>query len=202
MPGPSGRASRCNRASDDPAAACRLPESPGTLWLVRVIWVVTLAALLAVGTVKAAEQREGHRVGAAGVSLVVPTTWSRISFSATANTDPATRAVLSSGPIRFGRGCNDIDYVIGPRSVAIVLVEWRMPTPGARWMPRPARFTATNLLVRPGQLECFRGPGGGVQFAQHGRRFAAFLLAGKSATRAQVGGARAVLDTLRVKPRR
>lgn len=150
---------------------------------------------------------ERKRVGSAGVSLSVPARWHSIPQRAvppsTGVTDPITRVVTASGRIRFGRGCNELDYVIAPTTVALVLVEWAGPTPGARWKPRPARFTARNLPVRQGLLECFTGRGGGMQFAERGRRFAAYVLAGRRASAAaSVDRAREVLGTLEVARRR
>jgi hypothetical protein len=141
------------------------------------------------------------RVGSAGVSVSVPSRWQSIpqrpAPPGSGVTDPVTRVVTASGRIRLGRGCNQLDYVIAPTTVALVLVEWVGPTPGARWKPRPARFTSRNLPVRQGLLECF-GRGGGMQFAERGRRFAAYLLVGRRASAASIDQARAALDTLRV----
>ena len=140
------------------------------------------------------------RTGAAGVSVVLPSGWHSLRQStAPSRTDPVTRLVVSSTPIGFGRGCNDIDYRFGRAGVAVVLVEWARPTPGARFAPRPDRFTVSNLPVKPPPaLECFPGRGGGIQFRDSGRRFAAFLLVGNEASASLVRKARAVLDTLAI----
>jgi hypothetical protein len=164
--------------------------------------VVAIAAAV-VASVPAAP--DARRVGAAGVSIALPPGWRAIRQAVppagTANNrDPVTRIVAASGPVSFGRGCNELDYVFPPRAVALVVVEWVRATPSARWAPRPARFTRATLPVRPPPaLECFAGPGGGVQFAERGRRFAAYVLVGRRAPARLVAGARAVLDTLRVK---
>jgi hypothetical protein len=151
-----------------------------------------------------AQTPDRARVNAAGVSVVLPSGWHSIPQStAPSRTDPVTRLVVSSTPIGFGRGCSDIDYRFGRSGVAIVLVEWVRPTPGARFAPRPDRFTGETLHVRPPPaLECFPGRGGGVQFSDRGRRFAAFLLVGNGASASEVTKARAVLDTLAVRKRR
>jgi hypothetical protein len=107
--------------------------------------------------------------------------------------------VVASSTISFGRGCNDIDYLIGPRAVAIVVLEWRRGTPGAKWPARPKRFTAGSLPVKARSVECWTGPGGSAQFAQAGRRFAAFILARPGATATTIARARRVLDSLRVR---
>lgn len=145
-------------------------------------------------------------IGSAGVFLSVPSGWQRIPQRSvprsTGVVDPVTRVVTASGRIGFGRGCNELDWVFAPTTVAVVLVEWVEPTPAVRWKPAPARFTERNLSVRQGLLECFAGRGGGVQFAERGRRFAAYVLAGRRASGASIDRARAVIDTLRVAKRR
>ncbi len=147
----------------------------------------------------------GKRVGSAGVSVSVPSHWQSIAQRTAPKgsgvVDPVTRIVTASARITFGRGCNELDYVIAPTAVALVLVEWVGPTPGAKWAPRPRRFTARNLPVRVRLLECFQGRGGGVQFAKLGRRFGAYVLAGRRASTPSVNRARAVLDTLGVAKR-
>jgi hypothetical protein len=142
-----------------------------------------------------------HRVGQAGVTVALPTGWHNIPLvlpAATDGNDPVTRIVLASGPVSFGQ-CNDVSYVFPRDAVAIVVLEWRRPTPG-RFASRPRRFTPRNLPVRaPPAVECHAGPGGSVQFEDHGRRFAAFVLLGPSAPTTLAARARAVLDTLRVR---
>jgi hypothetical protein len=81
------------------------------------------------------------------------------------------------------------------------VLEWVRPTPG-RFPPRPRRFTSSNLPVRaPPSLECFAGRGGSLVFADHGRRFDAFVLLGRHARARLADAARAVLDTLEVRRR-
>jgi hypothetical protein len=64
---------------------------------------------------------------------------------------------------------------------------------------RPSHFTAANLPLHPAPaIECWDGPGGAVEFTDHGRRFGAYVMAGRRAPPALVARARAVLDTLRV----
>jgi hypothetical protein len=159
--------------------------------------VVTAAALVATSC--------GHRVGSEGVTVALPPGWHQLALApppTPVRTDPVTRLVVGSTPIRFGRGCNDVDYAFAPGGVAIVVLEWVGPTRGARWSPRPRRFTQTTLPVRPAPaIECFSGPGGSAEFADHGRRFAAFVLLGRRAPPALAARARAVLDTLRVSGR-
>jgi hypothetical protein len=146
-----------------------------------------------------------HRVGSAGVTVALPPHWHAFPVATPPPgdhvSDPVTRLVVASSSITFGPGCNELDYRIAPNAVAIVVVEWTGRTPGTRWRPRPPRFTTRNLpIAKPPALECWRGPGGGAQFADHGRRFAVFVLVGPRAATTLVRRARAVLDTLRVRP--
>ena len=149
-----------------------------------------------------ASAQDGRRIASAGVSLAIPSGWQSLRLApapvGSKVGDPVTRLVTASSAVKFGRGCNDIDYVIGPRAVAIVVLEWRAPTSGVSWVARPSHFTNTNLPVRAGAVECWAGSGGSMQFAQMGRRFAAFVLAGRGAPPASVSRARRVLDSLRV----
>ena len=170
-----------------------------------VLVCALVTALVEVGASAADRGAESRRVVAGGVSVGVPGGWHSIRQLAEAPahgvTDPVTRVVVASGPITFGPGCNQLDYCFPATAVAVVIVEWIGPTPGASWRPRPARFTAGNLPLRRGMLECFAGRGGGLQFAQGGRRFAAYVLAGRRASAAAIGRARSVLDSLSVRSR-
>jgi hypothetical protein len=114
--------------------------------------------------------------------------------------DPVTRVVAASARIEFGTGCNNVDYTFPRTAVAVVVLEWRRPTAG-HFPPRPVHFTAQTLALRPPPaIECFDGPGGGVEFADHGRRLAAYLLLGRHAAPSLAARARVVLNTLRVRP--
>ena len=160
-----------------------------------------LARLVRATTVS---QGSGRTIGNAGVAVVVPADWTSIPQRPAPSQgvlDPVVRILTSSGRLRYGRGCNELDYALEPTAVAIILVEWIRPTPGASLRPRPERFNERNLRVRRGLLECFPGRGGAIQFAQYGRRFAAFVLAANRASPASIDLARAVLNTLKVKRR-
>jgi len=161
--------------------------------------VLALAACLVVAAAGARAQTVA-RVGARGVTVVVPPGWHSLPGTrVSVPTDPVPRITVASGPVRWGRGCNELDLVFPRTAVAIVVVEWVRRTPGARFAPRPQRFTSANLpVLPPPAVECFGGPAGGTQFLQRGRRFAAFLLLGKDAPPALAARARAVLDTLTV----
>lgn len=138
------------------------------------------------------------------MSVALPSGWHDIPqmvLPASMKTgDPVTRVVVASAAIDFGgKGCNDFVYTFSRKAVAIVIVEWARPTPG-RFPGRPRHFTQSNLPVRsPPALECWNGPGGGAQFVDHGRRFAAYILRGRDARAAVDDRARRVLDTLAVK---
>ena len=167
---------------------------------------VLLGAIAALLGVSAVHAQPAERIGAAGVSIALPSGWHTIPQAVpapgTANHDPVTRIVAASAPIAFGRGCNELDYAFAHTAVALVVVEWVRPTPYAGFPRRPRRFTATTLPVRPPPaLECFNGPGGGTQFVESGRRFAVYVLLGRRAPPMLAARARAVLDTMIVKRR-
>ena len=164
--------------------------------------VGALAVLALAGGVEGRAVR-AERIGVAGVSIELPPGWHAMPLSAQpSQSDPVTRIVASSGPVWFGRGCNDLDYAFPRTAVALVLVEWVRPTPGTRFAPRRRRFTATTLPIRPPPaLECFNGPGGGVPFSTRGRRFAAYVLLGRQAPASLAARARVVLNTLEVRRR-
>jgi hypothetical protein len=170
-------------------------------WL--VVPVVAVASLLAV---TGANAQSAAQVGSAGVTINLPTGWHAIPLALPpglhVDANPVARIVAASRPVSFGNGCGVGAYSFSRTAVALVLMEWTRPTPGV-FPHRPARFTPKTLPVRPPpSIECFNGPGGGVEFTDHGRRFEAFLLLGRDAPAGLADRARAVLDTLRVrKPR-
>lgn len=164
-------------------------------------FVVVAAATLAVTAVAAA--RPAGRVGTAGVTVLLPAGWQAWmppSVPTSGVTDPRTRVVAVSAPFRFAAaGCQVAAYTFPATAVALVVVEWVRLGRDARWLPRPARFTPADLpLHQPPAIECFAGPGGSIEFAEDGRRFGAYILAGRRAPQRLVARARAVLDTLRV----
>jgi hypothetical protein len=138
--------------------------------------------------------------GSAGVTVALPQGWHSITQVVLPHvTDPVTRIVVASAPIGFAdKGCGT--YAFPSTAVAIVVVEWVKLGRTAHWAPRPRRFTATTLAVRPPPaIECFAGAGGSAQFADHGRHFGAYVLLGTHAPPGLAARARAVLDTLHVK---
>ena len=146
------------------------------------------------------------RVGSGGVTVALPPGWHSTAPNQGAITNPLTRIVVSSGPIRFDltSACQSqpSSYAFPPAAVAIVVVEWTKPIGGMRIGVGPARprpFTAANLPIRrPPAIDCFGGPGGAVEWAERGHTFAAYVLLGRKAPAALGAKARAVLDTLRV----
>lgn len=142
------------------------------------------------------------RTGSGGVTVPVPGGWRafRVAGPIDHVTDPVVRAVVASGPVHLApRGCQVSTYASSPSAVVIVVVEWRRRSPaGTRWPPRPHRFTARTLPVRPAPaVECFDGPGGAAEFADHGHRLGVYLMAGRRAPPRLVAQARRVLDGLR-----
>jgi hypothetical protein len=165
----------------------------------------TVAALLLPLACASAPEAHAPRVGSGGVTILLAKGWHALPVVAPAPSmhvgDPVTRIVVASAPIERGRGCNDVDYSFSTTAVALVVLEWVRPTPG-RLPPRPRHFTSKNLTIRtPPAIECFKGSGGSIAFAEQGRRFDAFVLLGRRASPRLADRARAVLGTLRVRKR-
>jgi hypothetical protein len=150
-----------------------------------------------------------RRVGAAGVTVALPRGWHSTRPDQGRATNPLTRIVASSGSIGpdLTSACQTqvSGYTFPKTAVAIVVVEWTQPLGGMKigsGPRRPRHFTAANLRIqRPPAIECFDGPGGSAQFAEHGRSVAAYVLLGRNAPARLAARARAVLDTLRVASR-
>jgi hypothetical protein len=141
------------------------------------------------------------RVGSAGVTVALPGGWHSATSDDRNVIDPVTRVVAASAPIRPKEtACQVAQYDFPADAVALVVLEWREPSPT---LPaRPARFTNAELPVQPPPaIECFEGSGGSAQFIDHGRSFGAYLLVGPAAPALLVDEARRVLDTLRVADR-
>jgi hypothetical protein len=171
---------------------------------VRLVWAVV--AFVSVGATVAYARPAQQPRGAAGVSITLPAgwyAWNPPTDVTPAVTDPRTRVVAVSAPFQFAAGgCQVAAYSFPEDAVAIVVLEWVRLGRHDRWSPRPRRFTARTLPLHPSPaIECFAGPGGSVQFADHGRHFGVYLLAGRRAPSARVDRARAVLDTLTVSRR-
>jgi hypothetical protein len=147
-----------------------------------------------------------RRAGAAGVTLVLPRGWHSTRPDQGSVTNPVTRIVAASAPIHWDltSACQTqvAAYAFPRTAVAIVVVEWTEPLGGMKigsGQRRPRHFTAANLSIhRPPAIECFPGPGGSAEFAEHGRSFAAYVLLGPKAPARLAARARAVLDTLTV----
>lgn len=143
------------------------------------------------------------RIGSGGVTVALPAGWQTWQPSPRLKpdiTDPVLRVVAISAPWRFAqRGCQVAAFAFPANAVAVVVVEWVDPRDAPGLPRRPSRFTAATLpLHRPPAIECWAGPGGSAEFVDHGRRFGAYLMAGRRAPPRLVARARAVLDTLRV----
>jgi hypothetical protein len=159
----------------------------------RVALVLVLAALAGVAAFS-------HRVGSAGVTVRLPPGWH--SVSRLGGIDPKERLAVSSKslPLR-GSPCQIAYYAPRRDAVSIVVVEWK-PRPDVRLPPRPRRITRRVLGLRRGEIECFGGYGGGVQFREHGRNLGVYVMLGLRARPALERRAIAVLETLRVERRR
>jgi len=167
----------------------------------RALGLLAVASLLAAGCGPA-------RVGAGGVTIRLPAGWHSLPQPAAAPTsgvvDPVVRIVASSSPLSVrALGCQIASYAFSRRGVALVVVEWRRRYPRTRWPRRPSTFTTRTLpLDPPPAIECFDGPGGSAQFADHGRRFGAYVLLGRDAPAVLAARARRALDTLHVEAAR
>jgi hypothetical protein len=139
----------------------------------------------------------------AGVGIELPEGWHPLNADDGNITDPLTQIAIASGPLRSGGGCDTqvTRYAPDVQNVALVVLEWKL-TDGALPPPRPAEFDRDALPLRDGELECFTGDGGTVQFVEHGRVFGVYLLVGEDADDDLVAAARGALETLRVMPRR
>jgi hypothetical protein len=144
------------------------------------------------------------RAGSGGVTVALPPGWHATRADQGNVTQPLTRIVVSSGPIRTNltSSCQIADYDFPKSAVAIAVVEWTKPIGGMKigvGPPRPRQFTAANLRIhRPPIIECWAGPGGSVEWAERGHSFAAYVLLGRRAPASLAARARAVLDTIRI----
>jgi hypothetical protein len=145
-------------------------------------------------------EQASRRTGDARVTVELPPGW-HAGTPADGNViDPLTRALASSAPVRLRTApCQIARYAPPPSDITLVVIEWE-PSADARPGERPSSFTRETLsLSPPPVIECFDGPGGSVQFVEHGRVFGAYLLIGKQAPDGLVEEALAVLNTLQVK---
>jgi hypothetical protein len=141
------------------------------------------------------------RAGSGGVTVALPPGWHSTKPDDGRVTQPVTRLVVSSGPIRpsLTRGCQVSAYDFPANAVAVVVVEWTKPIGGMKLGAGPGRPRHFRFAIRPPpSIECWPGPGGATEWAEHGRSFAAYVLLGRRAPRALAARALAVLDTLRV----
>lgn len=145
---------------------------------------------------------QGPRAGGAGVTVDLPAGWHTTAPVDGNVTDPLTRVAVSSAPLARGStACQIADYAPQPKAVSLVVVEWKT-SDYAHPPPRPARFGAAELALRPPPaIECFDGAGGTAQFTEKGRTFGAYVLLGRDAPRRLAAEVRAVLDTLVVRAR-
>jgi hypothetical protein len=146
-----------------------------------------------------AAEAETRTAGDAGVRVELPPSWHAGTAADGNVVDPLTRVVASSAPVRPQEvSCQIARHAPPPTEVTLVIVEWQA-SGGARFEPRPARFTPETLKLRPPPaIECFEGAGGSVQFTDHGRLFGAYLLAGERAPQRLIEEAFGVLNTLTV----
>lgn len=140
------------------------------------------------------------RSGANGVTVALPDGWHELATDDGAITDPVTQVAVSSGPMAIrDTQCQVSDYGPEDDAVALIVLEWQ-PNDDIAMGPRPEHFGSAELPITPGNIECFDGSGGTVQFSDAGRMFGAYLLLGPDADPQLADEARAVLETLEVEP--
>lgn len=142
-----------------------------------------------------------RRVGSAGVTVALPSGWrffrQGVAPQSKPYADPLVRIVAASAAIvPYPQGCKAELFRFARSAVGVMVVEWIHPQPSAHLPPPPQHFTAKNLPVRAGAVECWPGSGGGIEFSLLGRSFAAYLLLSKNAPPSAAARGRAVLDTL------
>jgi hypothetical protein len=143
------------------------------------------------------------RVGAAGVTVELPSGWHSTAPRDGNVIDPLTRVVVSSAPIdEWTEECQTQVVHYAPRgdAVTLIVLEWK-PSPDARHPPRPERFTHASMPLFARALECWDGRGATAFFEDRERVFGAYLMLGKDAAPSLADDARSVLDSLRVIPK-
>jgi hypothetical protein len=149
------------------------------------------------------DERPYVEAGSAGVTLALPDGWQALPARDGNIVDPLTRVAITSGPLREPiPGCETQVTRYAPQAdgVSVVILEWRAPYDGTL-ARRPPSFDREALPIRRGDIECFAGDGGIVQFIERERAFGVYLVVGERAKAELVSEARKALDTLRVRPR-
>jgi hypothetical protein len=146
------------------------------------------------------DERPYLEAGGAGVTLALPDGWQALPPRDGNIVDPLTRVAIASGPLREPVPACETQvtrYAPEADGVSVVILEWKAPYDGT--LPRrPPSFDQAALPLRPGDIECFAGDGGIVQFIERGRVFGVYVLVGERAEPDLVGDARGALETLRV----
>jgi hypothetical protein len=164
--------------------------------------LLCVASLAGCGGANAAppDERPHVEAGTAGVTLVLPEGWQALVRDDGNIVDPVTRIAIASGPLRDPvPDCETQITRYAPRrdGVSVVVLEWSEPSNGELPL-RPTIFDQQALPLRRGEIVCFQGDGGAVQFETRNRTFGAYLLVGEQADAELVAEARRALDTLRI----
>jgi hypothetical protein len=143
-----------------------------------------------------------------GIRYVVPAGWHIARHSLTPHlVDPREVLTAGTGPLPSGGACAQNPgaalAAMGPRDVLVTVRERYRPVAGVT--PRPRRFTLPPA-VRSEAQEC-AGRGASfatrlVSFRTAGRDFDVIVAVGRKASRARLRQALAILNSLRVRPRR
>jgi hypothetical protein len=171
----------------------------GRIALATVVALVVVLSAPAFGA-------DPQRTGTAGVTVALPAGWhffrQGVAPRSKPYADPLIRIVAASAPVvSYPRGCKAETFRFSRPAVGLMIVEWVHPQRGVRLRKRPSVFTARNLPIHPGAVECWPGPGGAVEFTAHGRSFAAYVLLSEHAPHGLAAEARDILDTLAVSKR-
>jgi hypothetical protein len=176
---------------------------------VRRGWVAALAlAVAGCGTVSAASTGSGRAARGDGIRYTIPAGWHAAATSLTPNlTNPHEVLTVGTGPLPRGGECAQFPSAalaaMGPED-ALVTVQERLGT--SRGFPaRPKRFSLGPADTSEAQ-QCAGGNRSmhtyWFEFRAGGRGFHVLVAIGVAAPRARVEEALAVLDSLRVTPRR
>jgi hypothetical protein len=150
------------------------------------------------------DERPYVDAGTEGVTLALPEGWRALPARDGNIVDPVMRVAIAWGPLREPMPACETQvtrYAPQPDGVSVLILEWKAPYDGT--LPRrPPSFDREALPLRRGDIECFAGDGGIVQFVERDRIFGVYVLVGERAEPDLVADARGALETLRVEPRR
>jgi hypothetical protein len=165
----------------------------------RRVRVLLLAGLLVLGSAAAGSAAlPPASISSAGATLGVPPGWSGM-VAATPRCDPERLLVVSSAPIRVGRGGALAAPVDGQVLVVLLEDRYRVDRPVGD-LRRPAHFTVTwdHLTGLKGACDAPSGPAFMRYFRAHGRYIGFIVFPGAHLGPATRARTLQVMDSLRV----